>query len=105
MLSAIAFCFSLLFKLTDVIHAILAVRILVQFIGQSVGLLLLAKRKGLAGFAWKMPFFPLPVLLSIGLWSFVFFSTGREMMLGGLAVIVSGYFVYLLKQKFAPSTL
>ena len=37
------YCFSLLFKLSEVISAILAMRILVQFIAQAVGLILLKK--------------------------------------------------------------
>ena len=45
-LGAVAFVFSLLFKLKDVITAILAMRIIIQFVGQSIGLLLLNKRKG-----------------------------------------------------------
>jgi hypothetical protein len=44
-LGGVAFAFSLLFKIHDVISAILAMRILVQFIGQAIGLLLLKKSK------------------------------------------------------------
>ena len=59
-LGAIAFIFSLLFKLGDVITAILAMRILIQFVGQAIGLLLFHKRKGKHFFKWKMPLYPLP---------------------------------------------
>ena len=64
-LGGVAFIFSLLFKLSDVISAILAMRILVQFIGQAVGLLLLRRSRSKDAFPYKMPLFPLPVYLAI----------------------------------------
>lgn len=96
-LGAIAFVFSLLFKLRDVIDAILAMRILIQFIGQGVGLLWLVKRKGKQHFAWRMPLYPLPVILAILIWGYIFFSTGEKMMMGGVTVIGLGIIAYLIK--------
>lgn len=98
-LGAIAFVFSLLFRLGDVIDAILAMRILIQFIGQTIGLILLVKQKGLKHFAWRMPLYPLPALLGICIWGFIFFSTGNKMMLGGVTVITLGVIAYLLKSN------
>ena len=98
-LGGIAFVFSLLFKLRDVIDAILAMRILIQFIGQGIGLLWLVKRKGKAHFAWRMPLYPLPVILAILIWGYIFFSTGQKMMMGGLTVIILGIVAYLIKAK------
>jgi amino acid transporter len=98
-LGGVAFVFSLLFKLKDVIDAILAMRILIQFIGQAVGLILLVKQKGKNYFAWKMPLYPLPVILAILMWTYIFFSTGTKMMTGGLTVITLGTIVFLLKAK------
>jgi amino acid transporter len=96
-LGSVAFVFSLLFRLGDVIDAILAMRILIQFIGQSIGLILLVKAKGLKHFSWRMPLYPLPALLAIGMWAFIFYSTGSKMMLGGITVITLGVIAYLLK--------
>jgi fructoselysine transporter len=98
-LGGIAFAFSLTFKLHEVISAILAMRILIQFIGQGIGLLLLVTRKGKQHFAWRMPLYPLPVILAILMWGFIFFSTGQKMMMGGLTVIVLGVIAYLIKAK------
>jgi len=98
-LGAIAFVFSLLFRLKEVIDAILAMRILIQFIGQAIGLLLLVKRKGKAFFPWKMPLYPLPLLIAVGIWIAIFISTGQKMMLGGLIVISLGLIVFYLAQK------
>jgi fructoselysine transporter len=98
-LGALAFVFSLLFRLSDVISAILAMRILVQFIGQSVGLLLLRKNQSGERFPYKMPFFPLPVYLGILLWMGILVSTGFKMVLAGLAVLAAGAVVYFFKAK------
>ena len=98
-LGSLAFIFSLMLRLEDVIKAILAMRIIIQFIGQGVGLMLLVKRKGKQHFAWRMPWYPLPVITAIILWSFIFFSTGQKMMVGGVLVILLGLVAYLLKLK------
>ncbi len=96
-LGAVAFVFSLLFKLENVIKAILAMRILIQFIAQTIGLMLLVKKKGLKHFGWRMPLYPLPAILAICIWAFIFYSTGPKMMLGGITVIALGVVAYLMK--------
>jgi len=99
-LGSIAFIFSMLFKLTDVISAILAMRIMIQFIGQAVGLLILRSKKNEHEFPYKMPLFPLPVILAILMWMFILISTGSKLMLGGLVVILLGIIVYFIKAKY-----
>jgi len=99
-LGAVAFVFSLLFKLSDVITAILAMRILIQFVGQAIGLLLLHKRKGNNFFKWKMPIYPLPVLLAIAIWFFIFYSTEKKMMLIAVGIISLGVVAYLIKARY-----
>nr|WP_234735757.1 APC family permease [Tellurirhabdus bombi] len=97
-LGGVAFVFSLLFKLSDVITAILAMRILVQFIGQAVGLLILHSRKK-TSFPFRMPLYPLPVLLAIAVWAFIFISTGISFMLSGLTVIGLGIIAFLISTR------
>jgi amino acid transporter len=99
-LGAVAFVFSLLFRLSDVITAILAMRILIQFVGQAIGLLLLHKRKGKNFFKWRMPLYPLPVILAIALWLFVFKSTEVKMMLIAGIIILAGVIAYLIKSFY-----
>ncbi|MDB5231710.1 MAG: amino acid permease [Chitinophagaceae bacterium] len=96
-LGAVAFIFSMLFRLKEVIEGILAMRILIQFIGQGIGLILLAKRKGLNVFKWKMPLFPIPAIIGILLWLFIFYSTGMTMMISGVIVITTGLITFLIK--------
>ncbi len=98
-LGGIAFVFSLLFRLKEVIDGILAMRILIQFIGQAIGLLLLFKRKGKTFFPWKMPLYPIPLFIAIIIWGAIFFSTGYKMMLSGLIVISLGLIAYFISSK------
>ena len=100
-LGGIAFVFSLLFKLKEVIDAILAMRIMIQFIGQAVGLSLLVKRKGKSFFPWKMPLYPLPLILAILIWGGIFFSTGQKMMISGLVVTALGLIAFYIAKKLS----
>ena len=98
-LGGIAFVFSLLFRLKEVIDAILAMRIMIQFIGQAVGLILLVKRKGKSFFPWKMPLYPLPLILAILIWGGIFFSTGQKMMISGISVTALGLIAFFIAKK------
>ncbi|WP_210486035.1 APC family permease [Rufibacter aurantiacus] len=98
-LGGVAFVFSMLFRLSDVISAILAMRILIQFIGQGVGLLLLRKNRPKKDFPYKMPLFPLPVIIALLMWAAILLSTGTTMVISGLVVISLGTVVYFIKAK------
>jgi amino acid transporter len=98
-LSAIAFVFSLLFRMGEVISGILAMRIVVQFIGQAVGLSLLHRKKQ-TDFPYKMPLYPLPIILAILMWLFVFYATGLTVIVSFLIVLTSGVAVFLVKSHF-----
>ena len=98
-LASFAFLFSLLFKMKHVIDAILAMRILLQFIGQAIGVMLLRRRNGTSGLPYKMPLYPLPVLLAIAMWLFIFYATGITIILSFLIVFGSGIIVYLIYAK------
>ncbi len=93
-LGGLAFIFSLLFKLSDVISAILAMRILVQFIGQAIGVVLLRRRNGSGNLPYKMWLYPVPVILAICIWTFIFFSTGLKFVISGLVIISVGILAY-----------
>ena len=99
-LGAVAFVFSLLFRLSDVISGILAMRILIQFIGQGIGLLLLRRNKEIV-FPFKMPLYPFPVLIAMALWLFVLMSTGKALVLLGLVIITLGAATFFIKAKIS----
>ena len=98
-LAGIAFVFSLLFKMKDVISGILAMRILVQFIGQAIGVLLLSKNEGRKHLPFKMPLYPLPILLAIILWSFVFYATGTTVIISFSIIFGSGLLFYFINNR------
>jgi len=97
-LCALGFVFSLMMKMKDVIDSILAMRIIVQFIAQAVGVVLLRKKFGSGDLPYKMWLFPIPVILSIAIWIFLFISTGWFALWGSLIAIV-GIVVYLVKNS------
>jgi fructoselysine transporter len=98
-LAAFAFVFSMLFRMSDVISGILAMRIMVQFIGQAIGVVLLRRRNGKAHLPYKMPLYPLPVILAILMWLFVFYSTGFAVIKSFLIVFGTGIVVYFIYAK------
>jgi amino acid transporter len=108
-LGATALAFSLLFRLREVISAILAMRILVQFVGGAVGLLVLRRRWPAEKFPYKMPWYPLPVIVVIAGWLAVFASTGSvtvggleiDLRLAGGAFTALGVLVFLLRARIA----
>lgn len=99
-LGGLAFLFSLMFKLSDVISAILAMRILIQFIGQAIGLLILHKKRSV-NFPFNMPFYPWPIYLGIVMWIGLLCATGLEMLLGALFAITIGSLVYMVKARIS----
>jgi fructoselysine transporter len=98
-LGGAAFIFSLLFRLSEVISAILAMRILIQFIGQAVGVVFLRKQHGMKRLPFKMPLYPFPVIIAILVWLWIFISTGKTFVVSGMILITSGIIVYFLVNK------
>ncbi len=97
-LGTLGFIFSMLFKMRLIIDSILAMRILVQFIAQSIGLVLIRKKYGKNHLPFKMWLYPLPVIISIIMWVLVLFSTGW-LALWGILIGLSGMVVYFIKEK------
>jgi fructoselysine transporter len=94
-LGATSMFICLFFGLFSVIRAILAMRCLIQFVGQAVGLLLLHRRWQADRWPFRMWLYPVPALLAIAGWIAIFISTGRKPMLASLAAMAAGILVYL----------
>lgn len=97
-LGAVAFVSSLLFRLSTVIAAILATRLLVQFIGQAIGLILLHRRWPPERFPFKMWLYPLPAILTMCGWAALFWATGSARK-WGLLLIGLGILAFLLRAR------
>lgn len=98
-LASIAFVFSLLFKMKEVITAIIVVRIIVQFVGQGIGIILYHQKHKEENFPFRMWLYPLPALIGIFVWGFIFYSAEWQYMAGAVGVIGLGALVYWIKEQ------
>jgi fructoselysine transporter len=98
-LGVVALIFSLLFRLRFVISAILAMRCLIQFIGQSIGLLLLRRRWPAEKFPFKMWLYPAPVLIALLGWMAIFVSTGWQLMVTAFVFLGLGIAIYGVRAR------
>jgi amino acid transporter len=98
------------FSLGLVIEALVTMRILIQFIGQIAGLILLRRRAPQLDRPYRMWLYPLPALIALVGWIFVFVTADRRVLLFGLAMLAAGIVIYLgwskrtRKWPFAKST-
>lgn len=101
-LGGLAFIFSLLFKMKDVITAIIVMRILIQFVSQAVGLILLRSKKEASPAPYKMPLFPIPVIISILIWLFILFTNDWKFIAYAFGIIISGIILFYIKESLYP---
>jgi fructoselysine transporter len=94
-IGAVSIFICLTVPLYSVIRSILAMRCLIQFAGQAVGLILLHRRGVADGWPFRMWLYPVPAILAIAGWVAIFISTGRRPMLASLAAMAIGILVYL----------
>jgi amino acid transporter len=84
------------FSLGTVIDALIVTRILVQFMGQAVGLMALRKRAPDMPRPYKMWLYPVPALLAVLGWIFVFATTEFRVIVFGLGVLALGGVAFVL---------
>ncbi|HET6267682.1 MAG TPA: amino acid permease [Acidobacteriota bacterium] len=93
------------FSLDVVIDALISTRILVQFIGQIFALILLRQRAPEMPRPYKMWLYPLPALLALIGWVFIFATTALPVILLGLGTLALGaifFFVWSWHSKRWP---
>jgi amino acid transporter len=78
------------FSLDTVIDALISTRILVQFVGQVLALILLRKRAPEMRRPYKMWLYPLPCLVALIGWIFIFATTAWPVILLGLGTLSLG---------------
>lgn len=100
-IGAVGFVFSLLLRLGEVITTILMMRMLVQFVSQAVGVIAWHYRKPNDERPYTMPLFPIPAVLSIVIWLYIFFSNEVKYQLFAFGVITSGIIAFYARQYFA----
>jgi amino acid transporter len=88
------FCF---FPLQTVIDAAVSIRILIQFVGQIAALHIVRTTRRDVVLPFRMWLYPLPSLIALAGWLFIFATTARNDMLVGLGVLVLGCVVCVLR--------
>jgi amino acid transporter len=84
------------FDLGNVINALLTTRILEQFVGQIIGVMLLRKRQPDRPRPYKMWLYPLPCGLALVGWLYMYVCAGWPFVLLGLATLGVGIGVFLI---------
>ena len=78
-----------------VIDALLTTRILVQFIGQVAAVIVLRRTRPDMERPFKMWLYPLPALVALVGWVFLFATSGTTVVLFGLATLAGGVIAFL----------
>lgn len=99
-IGGLAFIFSLLFKMKDVITAIITMRILIQFVSQAVGVIAWHIYKPAEHRPFKMPLFPIPAIISIIIWLFILVLSDVKFIAFALGIIITGIILYFIKQSY-----
>jgi amino acid transporter len=97
------------FSLGVVIDALIVTRILVQFMGQVVAVILLRRTAPDMPRPYRMWLYPVPALVALLGWIFVFATTDFRVILFGIGVLALGCFAFLVWSRrtqrwpFAPA--
>ncbi len=89
--------------LTTLINALIAMRVLVQFIGQIGAVLLLRRLKPDMPRPFRIWLYPLPALAALAGWVFIFLTTDRNLQWGALAALGLGVVGFLLWSRLASA--
>jgi len=84
------------FSLDIVIDALISTRILIQFIGQIFALILLRKRAPDMSRPYKMWLYPLPSIIALIGWLFIFATTPWPVVVLGLGTLALGVVFFLV---------
>ena len=84
-----------LLPLMTVIDALLTTRILVQFVSQVGAVIWLRRTRPGVPRPFRMWLYPVPALVALAGWIFLFVTTDRNTLLYGLAVLAAGVAFYL----------
>jgi APA family basic amino acid/polyamine antiporter len=90
-----------LFDLGDIIAGLMVARILVQFVGQVIGLMIVRRYRPEVRLPFKMWLYPVPAILALVGWLYVFSSPafqpgGWKYMLYAFGTIITGVIAYFV---------
>lgn len=91
-----------LWNLDAVISALLTSRILVQFVAQIFALEYMRRRRADIVRPFRMWFYPLPSILALMGWSYIFLTSGWNYVGFGLATLLAGLAAWWVWQRMRP---
>jgi amino acid transporter len=97
-LGVVASIFSL-GKLSEVIGSLIATRVLIQYLPQTIGFFLLRRRAPDLPRPFRMWFYPLPGVISLGGWIYVLATAERKSLTFALAVFAVGTAAYMMRAR------
>jgi fructoselysine transporter len=104
-LGAFAFVFSLLFKMKEIITAIVTMRIIIQFLGQAFGVIWWHYHKPKDARPYKMRLFPIPAIIAIIVWLFILLTSPLVYIAMAGGIILTGLIIYFFWQRRADNAL
>lgn len=99
-LAGMSVLFVLTLDLTDAIKSIITMRVFTQFIAQACGLVLLRRNVGSSAMPWRMWLYPIPVVLTIIVWLWIFSGATPLQKTVGLAAPILGAIVFLCVTRY-----
>jgi amino acid transporter len=92
-----------LFSLGVVIDALITTRILIQFVGQIFAVMLLRKRAPEMNRPFRIWLYPIPTLIALVGWIFIFATTDWQIILFGLGTLALGIVAFLIWSRHSRS--
>jgi amino acid transporter len=86
-------------RLSEVIGSLIATRVLIQYLPQTIGFFVLRFREPNLARPFRMWFYPLPGIISIGGWIYVLSTAEAQSILFALAVLGVGTAAYMARAR------
>lgn len=95
----IASAIASVFTLAELIKVLIVVQAIFQFAAQCVAVELLRRRGRINRDTYRMPLYPVPAVIALAGWIYIALSSGWRYVGIGLAMVVAGSGIYLLKAR------
>ena len=99
-LASAAMC---IFPLDVLIQCLLMIQIVTWFAAQCVGVVILRQVRGQTARPFSMPWYPLPVIVALAGWIFIFVMNGWQYVVSALALVVIGVIAFRIFTRHLPS--
>jgi amino acid transporter len=94
-LVAAVFC---LLPLPKVVQGLVSIRVLIPFIAQVIGAVILRVREPERRRPFRMWLYPLPAIVALGLWTYVAWSPQKGLKIGALFVMAAGCLFFVARE-------